>query len=608
MKIFNNYRYQFFIALSLFSYITISGQRIVTSNPSISIQPEPKEVHSLGKIIVGNIGSKIIINTNNHDEKKASDYFEKIMIEKFDGNSFNIVRNNSEKYLIKILLKQIDENEQINNQFYKIKCNGDKKEITIYYRMQTGLIYAFVSLSEYFVIDDDELRVNLFDIKDYPDFSKRIFSANPKPDEVFELLDFALKNKIETIAISSRQYPWFQPSEDYKNLFDNINSWKEKYGAPSIMQMHNIYDERAIEISSKEDVDALKNVLQLGIENGADKIMILADDTPPFEYGEGYVLKSENDKKKFKHMAEAHCYLLDDIKKWMKKNSFESELYYVPAFYTYEDMHYGEMELYKNTPWEDDAYKPLYRDLSYIGLNVPEDVNIIWTGPFVRSRRITVTDINDWTYNLKGVIPFLWDNTIYSHNAFISTPLFSAWDNNLPIDFSSRTAGNGMFINGSANSEDSKVSVITVNDYMWNTQKYSPEESLDKAMERLYGKESTKILFQLKEVELELRKTIGERELRFESDSLWKIIRKVRYTHTKNPFYYHYNYSRMKALRLQLKGSVPEPIDKNKFVNQCLELDKRRNLLLNQLKRKLPLIYSKFKNILMELPNFNNIQ
>ena len=607
MKIFNNYIYQLIIALSLFSFITINGQRIVKSHPSINIQPEPKEIKSLDKTIVGKIGAKIIIDINNHDEKQASDYFEKIMTEKFDGNSFAIVRNDNEKNLIRILLKQLDKNEQISNQFYEIKCNADEKEIAIQYKTQIGLIYAFISLSEYFTKDDDELKVNLFDIKDYPDFSRRIFSANPKPDEVNELLDFGLKNKIETIAIASRQYPWFQPSEEYKNLFEKIKTWKEKYGAPSIMQMHNIYDERAIEISNNSDVNALKNVLQIGMENGADKIMILADDTPPFEYGEGYVLKSENDKKKFKHMAEAHCYLLDDIKKWMQKNSFESELYYVPPFYTYEDMHYGEMELYKNTPWEDDAFKPLYRDLSYIGLNVPKDVYIIWTGPYVRSRRITVEDINGWTYNLKGVIPFLWDNTIYSHNAFISTPLFSAWDNNFPIDFSSRTGGNGMFINGSANSEDSKVSVITVNDYMWNTQKYSPNKSLNKAMNNLYGNESTKIIFQLKEVELELRKTIGERELRFESDSLWKIIRKVRYTHTKNPFYYHYNYSRMKALRLQLKGSVPEITNKNVFMMQCSKLYEKRNTLVHMLEERKPDVAKNIKKILIELPDFKTI-
>ena len=279
-----------------------------------------------------------------------------------------------------------------------------------------------------------------------------------------------------------------------------------------------------------------------------------------------------------------------------------------PLFYTYEDMHYGDMELYKNTPWEDDAYKPLCRDLNYIGLNMPDDVFVIWTGPVVRSRTISENDINDWTYNLKGITPFLWDNTIYSHNPFISTPLFSAWDNDLPADFSVRTAGNGMFINGDANSEDSKATVITTNDYMWNSRKYSPEKSLNKAMMRLYGEENSELILKLREVELSLRKTKGERELWFESDTLWTIIRKIRFIHTKNPFYYHYNYTRMKALRLQLKGSVPEPIDKKDFINKCITIDKDRKEILDKLQNNLPEVTFELKKLLLELPDFNEIQ
>jgi hypothetical protein len=239
---------------------------------------------------------------------------------------------------------------------------------------------------------------------------------------------------------------------------------------------------------------------------------------------------------------------------------------------------------------------------------MPNDVFILWTGPVVRSRTITVEDINDWTYNLKGITPFLWDNTIYSHNPFVSTPLFSAWKNDFPADFDKRTGGNGMFINGAANSEDSKATVITTNDYMWNSQNYLPEESLNKAMKRLYGKENSELLFQLKEAELELRKTIGERELWFESDTLWTIIRKIRFIHTKNPFYYHYNYTRMKALRLQLKGSVPEPIEKKDFIARCLDIDKKRSEILTKLELELPDVTSKLKKLLLELPDFSKVQ
>lgn len=73
-------------------------------------------------------------------------------------------------------------------------------------------------------------------------------------------------------------------------------------------------------------------------------------------------------------MADAHCFLMNDLKVWLQQNSYNSELYYVPPFYTYEDMHYGDIELFKNTQWETDAYPPLYSDLNYIGTNMPEEV------------------------------------------------------------------------------------------------------------------------------------------------------------------------------------------------------------------------------------------
>lgn len=580
------------------------AQSIIESHTELLIQPYPKEVVPLHKAFVIDEGEKIsIAPVINREEQKALSYLnhllenklgEKIIDEQKSTARFNITFS-----------KIIDKTNELNNQFYSIQCNDHK--INLEYKNQLGLLFGVVTLSGYFENVEDQIRINLFNVVDFPDFSIRIISSNPRPNDVFELLDFALKNKIETIAIASRQYPWYKITEDYKNLFTEIKKWRDEFGGPNIMQMHNIYEEKDIVISDEADISALKKVIKYGIDNGADKLMILADDTPPFVYGAGYILTDDKDKKSFKHMAEAHCYLMGNLKKWIKKKSLEVELFYVPPFYTYEDMHYGEMNLYKNTPWEKDAYEPFYRDLNYLGLNMPEDVFIIWTGPYVRSRTITSEDINDWTYNLKGITPFLWDNTIYSHNPFISTPLFSFYDNKFPADFNNLTAGNGIFINGDANMEDSKVSVITANDYMWNSKLYSPYTSFEKAMTKLYG-QNKKLLLDLKEIELKLRKVIGERELWFESDSLWKIIRKIRYIHSKNPFDYHFNYTRMKGLRMQLKNSVPVPGDKKPFLLRCETLLKRRNQILDDLNNKMPDIANDLEKVLLDLPNLDEIK
>ncbi|MCB0753745.1 MAG: hypothetical protein KDC52_19890, partial [Ignavibacteriae bacterium] len=412
------------------------------NDTELKVQPCPKEISNLYKHVKLKHNEPLSLIAENEEEQKAADYFSHLIKEKFKSELQLNINKSDEKIFGKILFEKIQQDiYSSNDQYYEIHSNPAKKEILLRYKSQLGLLFAAVTLSEYFELNGSEIKLNYYDVKDYPDYYRRIISANPKPDEVFELLDYALKNKIESIAIASRQYPWFEVSEDYKNLFVKINEWKNKYGGPSIMQMHNIYEGKQIEISNPFDVNALKDVIKTGIENGADKLMILADDTPPFKYGEGYVLTSESHKTQFKHMADAHCFLMKEIKNWLKEKSLSTELYYVPPFYTYEDMHYGDMDLYKNTPWEEDAYKPFYRDLEYIGLNMPDEVFIMWCGPYVRSRTITMENLYDWRYNLKGKTPFLWDNTMYSHNPFISTPMFSAWENNLPVDFNNNTAG-----------------------------------------------------------------------------------------------------------------------------------------------------------------------
>lgn len=585
------------------------GQTIVDKNNSLSVQPEPKQIINLNKSIILSIPAEILMPIKNDQEQKAFNYLVHLFDELFNEKvNFRSEENEIQTHFKISLSKIIDTDEIPNDQYYRIRTNLEKNEVTIEYVSQTGLLYGIVTLTHFFEVSENEIQINLFEVIDYPDFTRRIMIANPGKEGINSVLDFAIRSKIESIAIPHRQYSWYKIDDEYKELFEKIGKWKNKYGAPSIMQMHNIYDEKHIEISNKDDIDRLIEVIEMGVINGANKLMILADDTPPFKFGEGYILTSGNDKQKFKHMADAHCYLLNEIKEWFEESDYVSEIYYCPPFYTYEDMHYGEMELYKDTPWEADAFDPLYRDLNYLGLNIPADVFILWTGPYVRSRNITIEEINDWTYHLKGIVPFLGDNTLYSHHPFITTPMFTAWDNNLPDDFHLRTAGNGMIINGNVNSEDSKASFITANDYMWNSKSYSPEVSLKKAMHSLYGKYIAELLLDLKEVELNLRKTIGERELWFESDNLWSLIRKIRFIHTKNPFYYHFNYTRMKALRLQLKNSVPEPTDKNIFIEKCLTLDKRRKEILEKIEIESPGMFANLKELLVELPDFDSIE
>lgn len=571
-----------------------------------TLQPQPKEIVNLNQSIFLDSEFSVQVNFTNEIEHKAVNYFERLILQKFN-NHFSIAEGESGSDW-KIVFNLIpNSNEFINDQYYSINPSLDKKLIEISSPSQLGLLYGVVTFVDLLIMKDDRLNFDLVEIKDYPDFSRRLLVANPSPNEVSSLFDLALQNKFETVVIASRQHPWYEISDEYLSILKEIKIWKDKYGGPEVMQSHNIYEEKKIIISDESHINALKEVIETSYQHGVEKLMILSDDTPPYKFGEGYILIDENDKNTFPHFEAANTYLMNELDNWFNEKKYDIESYYVPAYYTYEDMHQGDIQLFIGTQWESGALEPLYRDLEYIGTNMNENIYLIWCGPYVRSRKITKEHIDDWTKNLSGRIPFLWDNTIYSHHPFTSTPLYTAYDNDFPEDLYLLTGGNGIFINGDFNLEDHKVAAITANDYMWNPEKYNPKLSLKLAIKKLYGEELYKPLLEFKEVELGLRKVIGQRKLWFETEKLWQQIRNVRFVTEKNPFDYHLNYTRLKGLRLQLKSSVPEPKSKEYFISECKVLEMQKKEVLNKIKSHDESVFMRIKNLAVELPDFEMI-
>jgi len=586
------------------------SQKIVNSNKIIqNIQPVPQKIEVINQSIV--LGKKFIpVCAEKEEEKKTADYFAYILKKNVTRNiPFRVCSNKDvpeDSWRIQLKLVEFQE-EFVNEQYYSIKCLLQKKEIEIVSPSQLGLLYAVSTFSKLITYENDSIEINLADIIDYPMYGRREYAAVLKSYEVDDLLNFALMNKIETVAISETVFSWNKLGDEYKAVLEKIKTWKERFGGPRIMQVYNIHKNNVIEISNPDDVNKFKNIVKAGIENGVNKILIKTDDADSFEFGQGYVLANENDRKKFKTVAEADCFLINELNDWLKSEKYDVEFYYCPAFCSYEDANYGDINLYKNTPWEKDAFEPLNKDLKYIGLNLPENVYVMWKGSLAGNEKIALTAFNDWIDKLEGKIPFLADNSI-NDSSFSSPQIFTAWRNNLPSHFYLRTAGNGVFVNCDLSSEELKASAVTANDYLWNPENYNPDKSLNMAMNNLYGKQTAEILHRFKEAEIELRKKIGERQLWFEADSLWKTVRKIRFITEKNPSYYQQNYNRFKALRLQIKNSVPEPESKKEFTEECVSMDKKRKSILKELGKTNKELSTKIEKLLVELPDFNNIQ
>jgi len=582
----------------------IVAQDIVKREPAaLQIIPRPQKIIPVGRSVLFDEDGILTVTAEGQPTiKKAIHYLQKRLDDKLQGKiKLSVIENSNPgpgNFHLKLVMAP---QEQLpdNSQYYQIRFDARIQQLEISAASQLALLYGIVTFSEFLHREDHRIILDLVDVEDWPFYQRRIFPAVPIPGKINELMDFALRNKIETIALPSRQYSWKNVSPVLAGIFKAIKAWREMYGGPHIMQSYNLYEKEAIVISDRDDIDHLKTTIETGILNGADRLMILADDTPPFQFGEGYVLTDERDKAVFAHMAAAHCHLLTEIRDWLDINKYKCEIYYVPAFYTFEDAKYGDMFLYQNTPWQADAFAPLYRDLAYIGEHMPSDVFIIWTGPYVRSRAISDDDLRQWTALLSGRVPFLWDNTIYSHHPFTSTALFTAFQNKFPQNFQQKTAGNGLFVNSDAFSEDMKTAVLTSNDYLWQPVTYEPEHSLHLALKWQFGEDLVEALLAWKEVELALRKKIGERALWYQADTLWKAIIDTKTITAKNPFYYHLNYSRLKALRMQLKHSAPQPAAEKDFIESCKILTDRRNNLLREINAVRPQLAEYLRKIMV---------
>ena len=555
-----------------------------------TIYPTPKEVHYTNTYheiaSFNNTNLQLIAKTK--DEIKAAKIFNRLAA-KSGFVEFPIIDkmtddNDIAGVFIILKSKVKTANDRSNSYEIKFSKSGGNIIVSAIGFDKKGIIYAAVSLSQLLTSRNSKIVLRETKVYDYPDYSIRIFHGTPSSENLVDCLDWMLRYKMDCLALNSRKYSWWKVDDELKELFALYKEWNDTYGGVELMQMYNLYEGKDIVISNVADIDSLKKVIEYGLNHGSTKLMLLADDTPPFRFGEGYILTDENDKKRFKHMAEAHCYLLNEIENFIMESGYQCELHYAPAFYTYEEMHQGDMELFINTPWEEQAFGPLKRDLNCIGKNMPENVFIHWCGAKVRSRKITDEELTEWTNNLSGRVPFMWDNTIYSHYPFTSSSMFTAYENEFPENFQLKTAGNGMFVNGDACLELNRSSMMTANDFLWNSSSYDPEASLHKSIEILYGSNNISNIMDYKNIELEIRKRIGERELWYQADSLWKWIRKIRFTTEKNPFYYHLNYSRLKALRLQLKGSVPEPLPMEEFEKLINDLVLEREKTIDHFK------------------------
>ena len=381
-----------------------------------------------------------------------------------------------------------------------------------------GNFYAAATAAQ--LLAEDRCVYHSAAVTDYPDFWGRSYllkrwetlSELDRDLEGLEVMSQFKMNKVYA-GYEGRTKAWHQPDALFKTGVAAIGQRCRENGVMSLGFMVNPYSHFDFEPSeetlgdsarytwthgSAESLETLQRVFRLGLDAGAGTIMLLSDDFVPHEgrNRKNFSLYTPEDRKRFVNLQNAQSYVINRLRTWLDRDYPGTRFEFCPPWYANEfiDRSEGKAEIY----------------LKELGVQIPPDVAIIWTGSTVRSLSLDMADLFRYR-NLIGRWPMFWDNTLYARNLENKVyggytahypgkvrmcNLFEPLDTDRPAGFQEFNDGRHMYVNGTAESEVYRIKYATVADYEWNTSAYIPELSLWKSLVKAYGPTCAKeILF-----------------------------------------------------------------------------------------------------------------
>jgi hypothetical protein len=395
-------------------------------------------------------------------------------------------------------------------QGYVIKAQqvGDTHVVFLMGGSSTGNFYAATTAMQ--LLGTDRCIYHSADVVDFPDFEGRGFFLKRweklKEEMALHILDRLGRYKLNKIytAYDHPTNPWYDPDAAFKRGLERIGGFCKESGIMRLAVMVNPYahfdfeaseedlDDQARSTwthSSPQSLEVLKEAFRIGLEAGADTIMLRADDYMPHEgvNRKNFSLYTAEDRARFVNLQNGHAFLINSLKLWLEKDHPATRFEFCPPWYANEfiDRSEGKAEIY-------------FRELT---AQIPRDVAIIWTGPTVRSLSIDMADIRRYQ-SLIERWPMSWDNTLYARNiesksyggyaAFYPGKvrmcnLFEPYDTYRPERFHQYNDGAQMYVNGNGSTEIYQIKYATVADYLWNTSAYDPDRSLWVVLSNDYG-------------------------------------------------------------------------------------------------------------------------
>ncbi|MBQ2848373.1 MAG: beta-N-acetylglucosaminidase domain-containing protein [Clostridia bacterium] len=389
-----------------------------------------------------------------NEKSRPAVVFEKLFDNIANGYNIEIVYKDSEHVVYcKKTHRVIDEK-------YILSVSG--KEVKIYCSCEKGAFRALCDLAkridENTVSDGEYICSPSFAVRGYIEGFYGTPWSHENRKSVMELM---AKNRMNTV--------YYAPKDD---LFHR-DKWRENYPEDALTKLKELVDcaseyymdfywciapGLSMKYSGKTEFDALIEKTKQLYSIGITDFGLLLDDIDE-------ELTFEEDKVAFDETVNAHIELINRYYSVLKEIDSSIRLTVCPTLY-----HGKGNEYY----------------ISKLGKNIPTLVSLFWTGRDICSRELTSPEavrFIESTYHK----PLYWDNYPVNDCSMYNEMHISPIINRDPDLYK---YSEGIISNCMEYAECSKIPLITVADYLWDSENYDPQKSWESAIRQVVGKEN----------------------------------------------------------------------------------------------------------------------
>ncbi|MCF6177567.1 MAG: beta-N-acetylglucosaminidase domain-containing protein [Victivallaceae bacterium] len=373
--------------------------------------------------------------------------------------------------------------EALNNDGYILTVNNsrEKPEILIASKTAAGQYYGFVSLEQLFnkqmltpaiIIDQPGFEQRGIVFGKIENFSKGPINKDTGNHDGIPYLEQMKKYKLNFIWLAAWDNTYYKrtslPIQDVtkKKLKLFLEKCRKYFITPSLglrpyrQQGHSGRLKGGVMYSSEKDINGVADNLITLYKLGFTNLYLTFDDQPKHKF-----FLYEADKKKFKHIAEAHLYFIDQVYKKLKKNCPDVKFRVISLLYSLIPKKCNDFAL----------------EYCKIISKLPQEIEFVWTGHGASSEDAR------WYSELNGGRKLIfWSNFFPGHYERLKyMPVFMKYpygdgDSNLP------KYSTGHFFLPVGN-DAAGLGWMTAADYMWNPQNYNGEISFKRALAKVTG-------------------------------------------------------------------------------------------------------------------------